>query len=345
MSLRRTAAAMVAVMLVCLSAWAQHRNSTGTGGPIPAGTQIQVRFIDNLNSETAKDGDTFRATLEQAIVDGDRILYPKGADVTGRVVYAHASGRLSDPGELDLVLTEIVMNGRSYPINTDPFKVKGESHTKSNVGKIGGGAALGAVIGAIAGGGKGAAIGTAVGAGAGTATAAATGKKEAKIESEAVLTFMASGGGTPAPLTDAAQRESDPPRTERDDDRYHANDDRYRTNDDRYRSNDDARARPFVPEFTSYDRREIRGCLTYSPNLPPGLGKRDSLPPGLDKQVERNGTLPPGLQKRAQPLPDVCSARLPRLPADWSRAVLGGRVLLLEPDGRIADLFWIDSED
>ena len=332
MSLRRRAAAMVVVMLVSLSAWAQHRTVSGAGGPIPAGTQVQVRFIDNLSSATAQNADTFHGTLEQAIVDGDRILYPKGADVTGKVVYAHASGRLSDPGELDLVLTEIVMNGRSYPITTDPFKIKGESHTKSNVGKIGGGAALGAVIGAIAGGGKGAAIGAGVGAGAGTGVAAASGKKEATIESEAVLTFLASGGGAQAPLTDAAQRESDRPRTDRD--------------DDRYRANDEAPGGPaFAPEFTSYDRREIRGCLTYSPNLPPGLGKRDSLPPGLDKQVERNGTLPPGLQKRAQPLPEVCSARLPRLPADWSRVVLGGRVLLLDPNDRIADLFWVDGED
>ena len=345
MSLRRTAAATVVVILVCLSASAQHRTGSGTGGPIPAGTQVQVRFIDNLDSETAKDGDTFRATLEQAIVAGDSILYPKGADVTGRVVYAHASGRLSDPGELDLVLTEISLGGRSYPVSTDPFKVKGESHAKSNAGKIGGGAALGAVIGAIAGGGKGAAIGTAVGAGAGTATAAATGQKEAKIESEAVLTFVTSGGGSQAPVTDAAQRESDRPRADRVDDRNRANDDRYPANDDRYRSNDDAHGRPFAPEFTNYDRREIRGCLTYSPNLPPGLAKRDSLPPGLDKQVERNGTLPPGLQKRTQPLPDVCNARLPRLPADWTRVVLGGRVLLLDPDSRIADLFWVDDGD
>src|SRR5258707_929085 len=43
-------------------------------------------------------------------------------------------------------------------------------------------------------GGKGAAIGAGVGAGAGTATAAATGKKPATVESEAVLTFVISGG-------------------------------------------------------------------------------------------------------------------------------------------------------
>jgi hypothetical protein len=50
------------------------------------------------------------------------------------------------------------------PVSTSGFRAKGKSHTKSNVTKIGGGAAAGALIGGLAGGGKGALIGTAVGA-------------------------------------------------------------------------------------------------------------------------------------------------------------------------------------
>jgi hypothetical protein len=332
MNARRTITASVMVIMVCLSASAQQRRSAGgTGGPIPDGTQVQVRFIDNLTSETANQGDTFHATLEQEIVANGQTLYPKGADVTGQIVRAHRSGRLSDPGELELVLTSIAFGGRSYPVETQPYPIKGESHTKSNVGKIGGGTAVGAIIGAIAGGGKGAAIGAGVGAAAGTGAAAATGKKEARIESEAVLTFVASGAPSSNwPTNDAAQRDDDRPRS---------------PDDDRYRSYDESRGQPFAQEFSSRDRREIRSCFTYSSNLPPGLAKRDSLPPGLEKQIERNGTLPPGLQKRVQPLPDVCNARLPRLPADWSRVVLSGRVLLLDPGSRIADLFWLDDQD
>jgi hypothetical protein len=334
MNARRTIATILIVIMACLSASAQQRRSaSGTGGPIPDGTQVPVRFIDNLTSETANQGDTFRATLEQAIVTDGRTLYPKGADVTGQIVRAHRSGRLSDPGELELVLTSIAFGGRSYPVETQPYQIKGESHTKSNVGKIGGGTAAGAIIGAIAGGGKGAAIGAGVGAAAGTGAAAATGKKEAKIESEAVLTFVASGAPGPGPqwpTNDAAQGE---------DERHRSHD------DDRHRSYDDSREQPFAPEFSSHDRREIRSCFAYSSNLPPGLAKRDSLPPGLEKRIERNGTLPPGLQKRVQPLPDVCNARLPRLPADWSRVVVSGRVLLLDPGSRIADLFWLDNQD
>jgi hypothetical protein len=46
-----------------------------------------------------------------------------------------------------------------------------------------------------------------------------------------------------------------------------------------------------------------------------------------------------------QPLPDFCTARLPRLPHDWVRVVLGGRIILLDPAQRIVDLFWLNSDE
>ena len=52
----------------------------------------------------------------------------------------------------------------------------------------------------------------------------------------------------------------------------------------------------------------------------------------------------PGLQKRVQPLPGACVARLPRLPRDWSRVVLSGRIILLDPGQRIVDLFWFGRD-
>ena len=331
MQVRHTMAALMAIVLVSGSALAQERRSAGVGGPIPEGTQVEIRIIDNLSSETARQGDTFRGTLEQEIVVNGRTLYPRGSDVTGTVTRAHPSGRLSDPGELELMLNTISTGGRSYPINTQPWSIKGESHTKSNASKIGGGAALGAVIGAIAGGGKGAAIGAGVGAGAGTATAAATGKKDAKIESEALLTFV----------TLAPTGEYVPPPAGQPDPEYRS-DEGNRSYD---QPRDYPRRRRFQPTFTNYDRQNIRGCFYDTANLPPGLASHESLPRDLDKQLERNGTLPPQLESRAEPLPDTCSGRLPRLPADWSRVVVGNRVLLLDPGSRISDLFNLDDEE
>ncbi len=342
MNARRTIAPIV-LILSCL-AFAQTRRAPGYGGPIAEGTQVQIRMIDSLSSGSAHEGDTFHATLDQPIIVNGRTLYPKDCDVTGTITRAHPSGRLSDPGELELTLTSISTGGRSYPISTQPWQLKGESHTKSNAGKIGGGAALGAIIGAVAGGGKGAAIGAGVGAGAGTGVAAATGKKEATIESEALLTFVTTASDSAYAGTPAAQRD----RSYNDsysDDRPYATSRSRSSEDSRDYARDSSRPRPFRTEFTSYDRRQIRDCFSDSSNLPPGLARREDLPPGLERQVERNGTLPPGLQNRVQPLPEPCSANLPRLPADWSRVVLGRRVLMLDPDSRITDLFSLEGTD
>jgi hypothetical protein len=306
---------------------------------IPEGTQVQVRIIDRLSSENAKAGDTFRGTLTQAIVIKGKTEYRKGADVVGKVVSAHASGRLSDPGELELVLTAIRNNGNWYPVDVQPFHIKGESHTKSNVTKIGGGAAAGALIGAIAGGGKGAAIGAGVGAAGGTAAAAATGRKEAKVEPEAVLSWVTAARATAESPRPRQAGESLRARDRSD------RDDQAAPGRQRGRENEAERGEGDYASFSERDRQAIRSCLMDSKSgLPPGLAKRERLPPGLERQLQRNGTLPPGLQKKVQPLPGVCSARLPRLPADWGRVILAGRVILLDPAKKIMDLFAIGGE-
>ena len=94
--------------------------------------------------------------------------------------------------------------------------------------------------------------------------------------------------------------------------------------------------------FTEVEIRIIRGWFSDKSNLrslPPGLAKKEALPPGLQKQLQRNGTLPPGLQKKIQPLPPALEARLPRLPDGRRRVILAGTVILLDNKlGKILDL-------
>jgi len=169
-----------AIMLLAVSALAQ---------TIPAGTKLTVRTDSQINSETAQVGSRFNANLVNDLVVNGKTLARKGAPVKGKVTHVKSSGRLHAPGEVTLRLTSIEINGKMVPISSSAFFAKGKGHTKSNVTKIGGGAAAGAVIGALAGGGKGAAIGSVVGAGAGTGVAAATGKQEAVIHAETAITF------------------------------------------------------------------------------------------------------------------------------------------------------------
>ena len=74
-----------------------------------------------------------------------------------------------------------------------------------------------------------------------------------------------------------------------------------------------------------------------SGGLPPGLAKRDALPPGLAKHLEKYGTLPPGLEVRG--LPEALSKQLPNPGAGRKRVVVDDDILLIETQtGRILDI-------
>jgi hypothetical protein len=94
--------------------------------------------------------------------------------------------------------------------------------------------------------------------------------------------------------------------------------------------------------FGRDEEKTIRDWFSVKSNLqglPPGLAKRDQLPPGLQKQLVRNGALPPGLQKQVQPLPQQLEGRLPRLPEGRRRVAIGGNVIVLEErTGAILDV-------
>ncbi len=164
---------------------------------VPAGTRITVRTDSQINSATAHVGQSFHASLVRDLVVDGKTIAKAGAPANGKVTYAKSSGRLHAPGQVTIRLTSIQLpDGKILPVATSGFRAKGKSHTKSNVTKIGGGAAAGALIGGLAGGGKGALIGTAAGAGAGTGVAAATGKQEAVIHAETAITFTTTANAT-----------------------------------------------------------------------------------------------------------------------------------------------------
>ncbi|MFN7996041.1 MAG: BON domain-containing protein [Bryobacteraceae bacterium] len=156
---------------------------------IPSGTNVNVRLIDSLDSNRNKPGDTFRATLRNAIREDNEVVVPAGADVEGRVVESAAAGRLTGHAELKLELVQLSWHGHKYTLNTEELQRAGEGRGKGTAEAAGGGAVLGALIGAIAGGGKGAAIGTIAGAGAGGAARGARKGKGIVYPSETVLTF------------------------------------------------------------------------------------------------------------------------------------------------------------
>ena len=135
-------------------------------------------------------GDTFHGSLSTPIVINAETVVPSGADVVGRVADVKSAGRFAGNSVLTLELTSLVVNGKTYNIQTNQWSRSGKGEGKSTATKVGVGTVAGAVLGGIIGGGKGAAIGAASGAGAGTGVAAAKKGQQIKLGPEAVLNFQ-----------------------------------------------------------------------------------------------------------------------------------------------------------
>jgi hypothetical protein len=156
---------------------------------VPRGTRVSVRMIDSIDSSVNRTGDIFRASLAKPIVVSKKVVVPKGANVYLRLVEARSAGHIKGQSELRVELYRLMLKGKSYPLVSNDYEVKGSNRSKRSALAIIGGAVAGAAIGAIAGGGKGAAIGAAAGGGGGAAYEGFTKAKQVNIPSESVLKF------------------------------------------------------------------------------------------------------------------------------------------------------------
>ena len=96
--------------------------------------------------------------------------------------------------------------------------------------------------------------------------------------------------------------------------------------------------------YSDHDRDEIRGWYREDhDHLPPGLAKRDRLPPGLERQLVVRGTLPPGLRAKIVICPRDLERHLPPPPPDCEHVVIGGHIVLLNRRTfLVVDVFHLD---
>lgn len=173
----------VATTMTAMTAAAQKKVT------VPAGSRILVRMADSIDSSKQKAGFRFTGSLETNLQADDVVVARRGTPVYGLLATASSSGRMKGSSELGLELTEIVINGTSYPLLTSTYEIEGKGEGSNTAKKVIGGAGLGALIGGLAGGGKGAGIGVLAGAGAGTAVAATKKGQQISIPSESLIEF------------------------------------------------------------------------------------------------------------------------------------------------------------
>jgi hypothetical protein len=206
------------MLLMPLGLMSQRRSAVNAGN-LPEGSNIVVRLTERLDSDSNQTGDPFSAVLDQDLVVDGRVFAREGDPVTGRLVEVRDAGEVSGRARMVLTLSDIDVDGRMVPLETNSIVVEADNSKKKDAAVIGGGAALGAIIGAIAGGGKGAVIGAAVGAAAGTGGVLITEGRDVEFETEQRFNFIlerstsASGGDVRGPYSRRDQRTGDWPRS------------------------------------------------------------------------------------------------------------------------------------
>ena len=89
---------------------------------VPKGTSLSATISQTLASNKNHAGDSFAASLSTPVKVAGKIVIPKGAHVTGRVLAAKKKG----PAELTLALASVEIQGKSYALKTNSIGPSGK---------------------------------------------------------------------------------------------------------------------------------------------------------------------------------------------------------------------------
>jgi hypothetical protein len=92
---------------------------------IPKNTWLEVRLDETLGSDISQIGQDFSATLTRSISLGKEGL-KKGDHVSGVVKYAESTLNYYRPGEIELELTSVMLNGKVCQIATNTLRFQGK---------------------------------------------------------------------------------------------------------------------------------------------------------------------------------------------------------------------------
>ena len=158
---------------------------------IPAGSEIDIRTSDNIDSDNSPAGTTFAAQVTTDVLDtAGNVAIP--AKSPARLLILSSSPSAVGSPELVLDLDTVTIKGqvhRVYSSELTESSKTGMGANKRTAEMLGGGAAIGSLMGAIFGGGRGAGIGAAAGAGGGFFTQLLTRGKQVKVPAETELHF------------------------------------------------------------------------------------------------------------------------------------------------------------
>jgi hypothetical protein len=195
----RKTAAIVLTLAASLGACSRATTVESSGGEVatptpvsanslPTGSVLTVSLDQQVGTKTSKVGDTFSATVVNAVVASNgQTVVPAGTKVYGKVTGLQDSNNAGQKAAIRLDFERININGVERPfeakITETQLQTQGQDTKNETLKKAGIGAAAGAVLGAVLGGGDVSKIlgGAAIGAAAGTVISLGTGEVDAVL--------------------------------------------------------------------------------------------------------------------------------------------------------------------
>lgn len=175
-------------MAVVFAAAAMNASAQGV---IPQSTEVAVRLIDEVNSDSAGLDREYRGTVDDAVIVGGTTVLPAGTPAYLQVIRAAEAGRVQGSTLLALRIVGFEVAGRRIPVESGDATVSSTGQGKKVAKSAAVAGAAGAVLGALLGGKRGAAQGMAAGAALGAAHAVVTGQS-VKVPPETRMTFVLS---------------------------------------------------------------------------------------------------------------------------------------------------------
>ena len=206
--MRRTMHTMVAVAAMMSAGACSRATTVESSGDVavptpvnantlPTGSVINVTLDQQVGTKTSKVGDTFSATVTDAIVASNgQTVVPAGSKVYGKVTGLQDSNNAGQKAAIRLDFERININGVERPfeakITATNLETQGADSRNETLKKAGIGAAAGAVLGAVIGGGDVSKIpgGAAIGAAAGTVISLGTGEVDAVLPAGSKMTLQ-----------------------------------------------------------------------------------------------------------------------------------------------------------
>ena len=105
------------------------------------GTDVKLKFADDLSSKTASEGDPVNLVLDEDLKVGDVVVVKAGAKATGAITNAKKAGMMGKGGELNLRLEHLKAGDHR-------IRLRG-SKGKEGEGKVGTAVALTVLFGPI----------------------------------------------------------------------------------------------------------------------------------------------------------------------------------------------------